>query len=171
MTLNNDSLIKKDRLRYTKNKLSANLTYLAIVFNALYFICLYSSDIKRQYIGGSYYVWMVGISVLYNLIFMLVTFLCSEGVKGYNIKHGYALLVVGMAQIVRIFIWPAALHAEKVATTSGEELVMSDGQFLRCVIYLVLSAAFCVIAGVVAVIKTTVLRNYEAELKRRGNKS
>lgn len=170
MTLNNDTLIKKDRLRYTKNKLSANLTYLSIVCNMLYFICLYSSDIKRQYVGSSYYVWMVGISVLYNLVFMLVCFLCSEGVKNYNIKHGFALLVVGAAQIARIFIWPADLHSKVVMGVAGEELVMSDGQFLRCAIYLVASAALCVIAGVVAVIKTTTLRNYEAELKRRGSK-
>lgn len=170
MTLNNDTLIKKDRLRYTKNKLSASLTYLSIVFNTLYFICLYSSDIKRQYIGENYYVWMVGVSVLYNLVFMLIAFLCSEGVKSYNIKHGFALLVVGAAQIARIFIWPADLHTKVAVGPSGEELVMSDGQFFRCAIYLVASAAFCVIAGVIAVIKTTTLRNYEAELKRRGSK-
>ncbi len=170
MTLNNDSLIKKDRLRYTKNKLSANLTYLSIVCNMLYFICLYSSDIKRQYVGSSYYVWMVGISVLYNLVFMLVCFLCSEGVKNYNIKHGFALLVVGAGQIARIFIWPADLHSKVVMGAAGEELVMSDGQFFRCAIYLVASAALCAFAGVIAVIKTTTLRNYEAELKRRGSK-
>ncbi len=170
MTLNNDTLIKKDRLRYTKNKLSANLTYLAIVFNTLYFICLYSSDIKRQYIGSNYYVWMVGISVLYNLVFMLISFLCSEGVKSYNIKHGFTLLIVGAAQIARIFIWPVELHSTVAVGPSGEELVMQDGQFLRCIIYLLASAALCIIAGVVAVIKTTTLRSYEAELKRRGSK-
>ncbi|MDE7229362.1 MAG: hypothetical protein K2N56_02675 [Oscillospiraceae bacterium] len=170
MTLNNDTLIKKDRLRYTKNKLSANLTYLSIVFNTLYFVCLYSSDIKRQYVGESYYVWMVGISVLYNLVFMLAAFLCSEGVKSYNIKHGFALIIVGAAQIARIFIWPMDLHAKEVTGPTGTELVMPDGQFLRCVIYLVGSAALCVIAGVIAVIKTTTLRSYEAELKRRGSK-
>ena len=169
MTLNNDTLIKKDRLRYTKNKLSATLTYLSIVFDALYFVCLYSSDIKRQYVGSSYYVWMVGISVLYNLIFMLAAFLCSEGVKSYNIKHGFALIVIGVAQIARIFIWPADLHSKVVMGSSGEELVMPDGQFLRCVIYLIGSAAMCIIAGVIAVIKTTTLRSYEAELKRRGS--
>ena len=169
MTLNNDALIKKDRLRYSKNKLSANLTYLAIVFDVLYFISLYSSDIKRQEIGGSYYVWMMGISVLYNLIFMLAAFLCSEGVKNYSLSHGFALMVVGALQLVRIFIWPMKLHTTEVGTTG--ELVMQDGQFLLCIIYLVASAAISVLAGVFAVIKTTTLRNYEAELKRRGSES
>ena len=168
MTLNNDALIKKDRLRYTKNKLSANLTYLAIVFDCIYFVSLYSSDIKRQEIGGSYYVWMMGISVLYNLVFMLAAFLCSEGVKNYSIGHGFALMVIGAGPLVRIFIWPMKLHATEAA--SGD-LVMQDGQFLRVIVYLVASAALCIIAGVVAVIKTTTLRNYEAELKRRGSQS
>ena len=34
------SEIKKDRLRYTKNKLSSSLAIIAIVFDALYFISL-----------------------------------------------------------------------------------------------------------------------------------
>ena len=168
MTLNNDALIKKDRLRYTKNKLSANLTYLAIVFDCIYFVSLYSSDIKRPEIGGSYYVWMMGISVLYNLVFMLAAFLCSEGVKNYSIGHGFALMVIGAGQLIRIFVWPMKLHTTEV---SEGQLVMQDGQFIAVVVYLVASAALCVIAGVVAVLKTTTLRNYEAELKRRGTQS
>ena len=168
MTLNNDALIKKDRLRYTKNKLSANLTYLSIVCNVIYFVSLYSSDIKRyDAVGKSYYMWMMGISVLYNLIFMLISFLCSEGVKGYSIGHGYTLMVVGAIQIGRIFIWPMQLHS----TTTTDGLVMQDDQFLRCIIYLVASAAISILAGVIAVLKTTTLRNYEAELKRRGGQS
>ena len=170
MTLNNDALIKKDRLRYSKNKLSANLTYLAIVFDVLYFISLYSSDIKRPEVGNHYYVWMMGISVLYNLVFMLAAFLCSEGVKNYGLSHGFALMVVGALQIVRIFIWPMKLHST-VVNEGSSDLVMPDGQFLLCMVYLIASAALLVTAGVVAVLKTTTLRNYEAELKRRGNES
>ncbi len=169
MTLNNDALIKKDRLRYTKNKLSATLIYLSIVFDVLYFVCLYSSDIKRQAVGNSYYVWMMGVSVLTNLVFMLVAFLCSEGVKNYNIKHAYGITIVGIVQIARIFIWPMQLRQQTVVINNVEEIVMPDGQFLRCVIYLVGSAALCIIAGVIGVIKTTTLRSYEAELKRRGS--
>lgn len=168
MTLNNDALIKKDRLRYSKNKLSANLTYLSIVFDVLYYIVLYSSDIKRPEVGSSYYVWMMGISVLYNLIFMLAAFLCSEGVKNYSSGHGVALMVIGALQIVRIFIWPMKLHATEVA---GGELVMKDSQFILCIVYLVASAAIAIIAGAVAVLKTKTLRDYEAELKRKGNAS
>lgn len=171
MTLNNDALIKKDRLRYTKNKLSASLTYLAIVFDVLYFVSLYSSDIKRPAVGENYYVWMMGISVLYNLIFMLAAFLCSEGVKNYNLGHAFGLIVVAAGQVARIFIWPLELHSETVTINNVEELVMQDGQLLLCIIYLVASAALAAIAGVIAVIKTTTLRSYEAELKSRGSKT
>ena len=76
MTSKNDALVKKDRLRFTKNKLSSSLTLLAIVFNALYFVCIYKSDV-----GSYYYQYMMGISVVYNLLFMLIAFLASEGVK------------------------------------------------------------------------------------------
>ena len=169
MTLNDEALIKKDRLRYSKNKLSANLTYLSIVFDVLYYISLYSSDIKRQQIGTSYYVWMMGISVLYNLIFLLAAFLCSEGVKNYSSGHGYALMVIGALQVVRIFIWPLKLHNTKVGST--EELVMQNGQFVLVIVYLLASAGIAILAGVIAVLKTKTLRDYEAELKRKGSES
>lgn len=166
MTLNNDALIKKDRLRFTKNKLSANLTYLAIVVNALYFVSIYSSDV-----GTYYYKWIIGVSVLYNLVFMLVSFLASEGVKSYKLGYGYALIALGIGQIVRIFILPMSAHNDIVKLGEIEQTVMANDQFILVSIYLIVSAALCFIAGVAAIVKTTTLRNYEAELEKRGSKS
>lgn len=166
MTLNNDALIKKDRLRFTKNKFSANMSYLAIVVNALYFVSIYSSDV-----GSWYYRIMIGGSVLYNLVFMLVAFLSSEGVKGYKIGYGYALLVLGVMQVLRIFFIPIKAHTEIITLGEIEELVMGDGQFILVCAYLVASAALCIIAGVVAIAKTTTLRAYEAQLEKRGSKT
>lgn len=166
MTLNNDALIKKDRLRFTKNKLSANLTYLAIVVNALYFVSIYSSDV-----GTWYYKFIIGISVLYNLIFMLTAFLASEGVKSYNLGYGYALIALGIGQIIRIFILPTSAHNDVIKLEELERSVMADDQFILVTVYLVASAALCIIAGVVAITKTTTLRAYEAELERRGSKT
>lgn len=166
MTLNNDALIKKDRLRFTKNKFSANMTYLAIVVNALYFVSIYSSDV-----GTWYYKIMIGASVLFNLIFMLTAFLASEGVKNYNLGYGYVLLILGVLQIVRIFYIPMKAHSDVIQLEETEELVMGNGQFMLVCIYLIASAALCIIAGVVAIAKTTTLRSYEAELEKRGSKS
>ena len=66
MNFNNEAMIKRDRLRYTKNKLSANLTLLAIILNALYFVSIYKSDV-----GSFYYNYLIGISVVYKLLFLL----------------------------------------------------------------------------------------------------
>ncbi len=179
MTLNNDALIKKDRLRFTKNKLSATLTYFSIVLDCLYFISLYSSNK-----GNYYYNWLMGISVVYNLLFLLFSFLASEGVKQYKMSFSYLLVVLGMGQIARIFIIPMRAHsavlssggaapsgAEGAVTQAIGETVMSDGQFIYCISLLIGSAALCIIAAVVGMIKSATLAAHVAELEKRGSKS
>lgn len=175
MTLNNDALIKKDRLRFTKNKLSASLTYLSIVLDCLYFVSIYSSNR-----GNYYYYWIMGVSVVYNLLFLLFSFLASEGVKEYKMGYSYLLVGLGMGQIARIFILPMKAHndilavasdaanaAESAAPVIGEP-VMSDGQFIYCLVLLVGSAALCIIAGVVGMIKSATLAAHVAELEKRN---
>lgn len=164
MTLNNDALIKKDRLRFTKNKLSASLTYLAIVCDCLYFVSIYSSNK-----GNYYYTWLMGISVVYNLLFLLFSFLASEGVKQYSMKYSYLLFGLGFGQIVRIFIIPMnAKSATLSSATEAAEVVMSTGQFLYVTILLVASAAFCIIAAVVGIIKSATLSAHVAEIEKRN---
>lgn len=166
MTPNNDALIKKDRLRYTKNKLSANLTLLAIVFNALYFVNIYKSDV-----GSYYYKLIIGASVVYNLLFMLFAFLSSEGVKGYKIGYSFVLAVLGIGQIVRIFILPFSAKSDVIMMGGEQQVVMGSEQFTRVCIYLIASAALCIIAGIIAYIKTRTLVSYQAELDKKGKGS
>lgn len=177
---NNIALIKKDRLRFTKNKLSSGLALLAIVFNALYFVVVYESDV-----GSYYYNWTVGVSVLYNLVFMLAAFLSSEGVKNYKLGYSYVLMILGLGEIVRIFYIPLNARNTTDPTITSEALadlvakgetvptVMGTFQFYFCTGCLVAAAALCIIAGVVAMIKTTTLIKYQAELEKnsRGSKS
>ena len=165
MTVNNEALIKKDRLRFTKNKLSSNLTLLAILINAFYFVSIYKSDV-----GSYYYQYMIGISVVYNLLFMLVAFLASEGVKSYKINYSYVLMLLGIGQIIRIFILPMDAANTTVTLSGEEEVVMGSGQFTRVCIYLVASAALCIIAGVIAFIMTRTLTAYQAELDAKNAK-
>ena len=153
------SEVKKDRLRYTKNKLSSSLAIIAIVFDALYFISLYSSDV-----GKYFYTYIIGASIVYNLLFLLCTFLSSEGVKSYKLSYAILLIVVGALQIVRIFYIPMNAHSTEVKVGTESVLAMSDGQFTRVVIYLTLSAAACVAAGVVGIIKTVTLENYKKKI-------
>lgn len=133
----NDQMTRLDRMRYTKNTASSRLAILAIVFDVLFFISLYKSDV-----GTYYYTILIGASIIYNLVFLLATFLASEGVKNYQRNYSWLMLALGAGQIVRIFIYPVQAHS---AVVSGAQ-VMGDGQFIRMVIYLVLSAV-CLLAG------------------------
>ena len=168
MTLNNDAQVKKDRLRFTKNKLSSSLTLLAIVFNALYFVSIYKSDV-----GSYYYKLLIGISIIYNLLFMLAAFLSSEGVKSYKMGYAYLLIALGIGQIVRIFIIPMNAKSDTVSISGVETAAMEMNKFWWVTGCLVASAALLVLAGVIAIAKTATLKSYQAELERRtrGNKS
>ena len=159
----NEAEIKKDRLRYTKNKLSANLALLGIVFDALYFVNIYKSDV-----GSYYYNIIIGISVIYNLVFMLTAFLSSEGVKSYKRAYSFVLMVLGLGQIVRIFILPMNAKNATITLADVEEPVMGDEQFLWVCIFLILSAIFCIVAGIIALIKTNTLESYQAELAKKA---
>ena len=153
---NNILHVKTDRLRYTKNKFSSSLAILAIVFNALYFISLYSSDV-----GKYFYTYIIGASIVYNLLFMLCTFLSAEGVKSYKLSYAALLIAVGDMQVVRIFYIPMQAHATELVVGTETVLAMSDGQFTRVVIYLALSAIACIVGGIVGILKTITLEDYK----------
>ncbi len=147
--------IRKDRLRYTKNSLSSGLALLAILFNVFYFVNIYSSDV-----GSWYYSYIIGISIIYNLLFMLFCFLCSEGVKRYHLGYAVTLIVIGCLQFVRIFIIPRMASAAVV----NDAAVMSSAQHTRVVIYLTASGVICIVAGIIGIIKNRQLTAYEAEI-------
>lgn len=151
--------IKVDRMRYTKNKLSSNLALIAIVFNVLYFVSIYASNV-----GNYYYNISMGLSVLCNLIFLLAAFLCSEGIKNYKIGYAYFLILLSFIQAVRIFGIPRRAHAAIITLVEGEVNVMDDKQFAYVVACLLLSAVACFIAGIVGIIKTVVLEKYKKEI-------
>ena len=135
--------IKRDRMRFTKDKLSANLVIMAIVFDCLYFVSIYQTDV-----GSYYYTWVIGASIIYNLLFLLTAFLASEGVK--NRKTGYTglLIGIGVMQIVRIFYLPAKAHAAIVVVSGAELPAMTDGQYFYVVACLAVSAVCCIVAAV-----------------------
>ena len=163
MNTNEEKSIQRDRMRFTKNTLSSGLALLAILFNVLYFVSIYKSDV-----GSYYYNILIGASVLYNLVFMLVVFLSSEGVKGYKISFAYVLLVVGALQIVRIFILPMRAHTAVVTISQQETVVMQSAQFVRVVVYLVASAVCCFVAGIVGIQKSRALAAHMATLEQKA---
>ncbi len=139
-----DREIRLDRMRYIKNTSSANLTYLGILFDVFFFVNIYRSDVDTYY-----YNILIGISIVYNLVFLLAAFLASEGAKNY--KSGYTWLLggLGIGQIIRIFIIPMRAHSAMTLVNGVETLVMQNGQFFRVIAYLVISGACLLVAAAI----------------------
>ena len=157
--------IIRDRMRFKNNKLSARLAYLAIATNVLYFILVFRLN------DESLYKTITGVSVLYNLVFLLAAFLCSEGAKNYKLGYSIALFVLAVGQIARIFILPPEIYSVEYAGASGEvEYLITEGQHIRMIAYLALSAAFALAAGVIGVIRTVKLKNHLAFIKKSDPK-
>jgi len=155
--------IRLDRMRHIKNTLSSRLTLMAIVFDVLYFVSIYSSDV-----GAWYYKILIGASIVYNLLFMLMAFLASEGVKNYKMGYAWLLLALGAGQIVRIFILPLQAYRATVTISSVTYPVMETPQFTWVILCLCLSAACCLVAGVTGVIRSRTLAAYNASLAEKA---
>ena len=153
-------LIRKDRMRFVKNKLPANLALLAIVFDVFYFVSLYQSDVRDYY-----YTMTIGASILYNLVFMLACFLSSEGLKNYKMNYAWVIGVLGVVQIARIFGIPAQAHAAELKKVGR---VMGDGQYAFVVGCLILSALCCLAAAVIGGMRSRTLKQYLASLETKS---
>ena len=138
-----DLFIKRDRMRYTKDGLSSGLVLLAIVFNVLYFVSIYQTDVARYY-----YTWKIGLSIVYNLLFLLIAFLASQGVKNRKDGYGLTLLILGVMQVVRIFYLPSQAYRAVVEIGQDKVQVMSGNQYIYVCVCLLVSAVCCVLAAV-----------------------
>ncbi len=161
--MNDEKTIRLDRMRYTKNSAASGLALAAILFDVFYFISIYESNV-----GSWYYNILMGASILYNLVFMLAAFLSSEGIKNYKIGYGYAMIVLGVLQIVRIFIYPVKAHASTVTISEQAVIVMQNRQFVFCVVWLVASAACLIVGAVVGMIRSRQLAAHIASLEAKN---
>ena len=142
--MNEDRFIQRDRMRFIRNSMSANLCYLGILFNVFYFVNLYQSDV-----GTYYYQIFIGASIVYNLLFLLIVFLASEAVKNYVQSYSYLLAVIGAMQVVRIFYIPMNAHTAMTAVNGVDVPVMGDGQFYLLSAFLLISAACLLVSAAV----------------------
>ncbi len=156
-----DLLIKKDRMRYTKDSLSSNLVLLAIVMDALYFVAVYQTDV-----GSYYYTWVIGVSIIYNLLFLLSAFLASEGVKNRRTGYTGMLIVIGVMQIIRIFYLPTKAHSTVVTVSGQDVLAMGDGKYLFSIVCLALSAVCCIVAALTSYKNNKTLAEYMQSLEK-----
>lgn len=176
--MSEESRIQQDRMRFTKNTLSSRLAILAIILNVLFFVSIYKVN------DSAYYTWWMGISIVYNLLFMLLAFLSSEGVKNYNSRFSILLIILAVGQVVRIFIYPAKMFSTPMdnsielgaiiqkktivngieEVTTMENRVMQMSQRARVIVYLALSA-ICLLAGaVINLVKSRTLAAHIANL-------
>lgn len=158
-----DNAVKKDRMRYTKDKLSANLLLLAIVADVLYFVNLYQTDV-----GSYFYTWQIGASVVYNLIFLLAVFLASEGVKNRLNTYLPVMLAAGIMQFVRIFYIPMQARNAVIAIGDQQIPVMENGQFTYMTVCLIVSGVLILIACVTSFINNKTLAAYMNSLQNES---
>jgi hypothetical protein len=154
--MSEDRYTELDRMRFTKNTLSSRLALLAILFDVLFFVSIYKSDVDKYY-----YTILIGGSIIYNLVFLLAAFLCSEGVKNYKISYSWVLIALGIGQIVRIFILPMNAHN----TVINDVTVMGDAQFIRLIVYLILSALCLFASAYFNIVRSRALTKHIAALE------
>ena len=152
--MSEERLTRRDRMRFTKNLLSSRLALLAIVFNVFFFVSIYKVNDR------AYYTWLMGISIVYNLVFMLASFLSSEGVKNYKPKFSILLIILAVLQVVRIFFYPMIMHT---ADDAGVR-IMPDSQFIFVIICLVLSALCLLASAVINLRRSRALAAHKASL-------
>ena len=158
--MNDEKTVRLDRMRYTRNTLASGLALLAILFDVIFFISIYESNV-----GSWYYNILMGASILYNLVFLLAAFLCSEGIKNYKAGYAYVMIVLGLIQLARIFVYPVTAHSAVVTIQEQAVTVMETPQFIRCVLYLVLSAASLFVGAFVGMTRS---KQLSAHLKTLG---
>ncbi|MDE7305830.1 MAG: hypothetical protein K2N33_00400 [Clostridia bacterium] len=163
----NQQIIANDVLRYKKNKLASMLAILGLVFNCLYFMILYAMP-KDEYTTIK-----IGFSIIITLVTLLVIFLSSEGVKGYNKKFSIVLLVVAAFQILRIFGYPldgvrnnTLISANNTHTIGYFGIYPKDsGMFFAIMtIYLVASAGCLIASAVIGWIYAARLEKFQKQL-------
>lgn len=148
----NDKIIENDISRYKSNTKASTPIYLALVFEFLYFLCVYGQQSGN--IGATFaestmgstdvYTYMMGISVILNLVLLLGGFLASQELKNYNKMYSYIAWVMAVIQIVRIFIYPMQVYGSELSTGGT---IFATYSFVFMIIWLVLSALCFAAAG------------------------
>lgn len=139
-----------EQMKYKNDSLSYGLILLGLLANIFYFITLYENN------GEFYYTLDMGFSVLYNLIFMLLVFLSAENIKTYNRKYAILTFIIGILQIIRIFVYPA----RALESSSTGDISLTQYKYNLIVIYLSLSGGLLIIGSIISFIKSTILKQF-----------
>lgn len=160
-----------EMMRYRTNSSSYKYGMLAIAFSVLAaFISL--NSIKWTTFD-------VIIKILGNIVILLFGFLSVEKVKAYNKSYSYVLMAFGAVCVGRIFWFPLMLITDYTAylannletgrlgaTIVGDAMANSylpQSGYVRAIIaivFLVLSAFFFILSGIIAYIKSVRYQQY-----------
>ncbi len=141
-----------DRKKYKGDGMPYLLVMLGLVINVFYFVCVYKLN------DGTFYQPIIGVSVIYNLLFMLSVFLCAENLKNYKWKFSVAIIVIGLLQLVRLFIIPP-MTADITSSLYTEEQIVSAK--VRMCLYLISSCVLLVTGSVISIVNSLRLQKYK----------
>lgn len=141
-----------DRKKYKGDSFPYLLVMLGLVMNVLYFVCVYKLN------DGAFYQPIIGVSVIYNLLFMLSVFLCAENLKNYKWKFSVAIIVIGVLQLVRLFIIPPMTAQITSAQYTQEQISAAN---LRMHLYLIASCALLVGGSILSIVNSLRLQKYK----------
>lgn len=145
-------VVQKDIMRYRKNSFASTLALLGLACGCVYFLTLYA-QVKNS---NFYYTWQIAFDVIYNLFFLLLTFLFSEQVKAYNSKLFILQMLVGAFQFGRIFWLPlSGLNAGAI----------DGGTFAGMTIFLALSGALIIASGVIGLIRSKQVEQFVKDVE------
>lgn len=144
-------VIQNDIMRYKKNKFASSLALLGLAFGCVYFMVLYAQ------VNDVYYTWEIAFDVIYNLFFLLLTFLLSEQVKNYNRKLFPLQMVIGALQVARIFWLPL--------TGITAEVPIPTGSFIAMVVALAGSGALIIASGLIGLFRSLSVEKFMKKLE------
>lgn len=131
-------------MQYQSDRLSYWLCVLSIIANAVYFVGIYANkDVAADVTTGA--------DILLNIIFMMITFLSSEKLKGYQKRWNICIAAIGVVQILRV--WWLPMHFNRLGMLTG-------GIFTVSVVSLLVSGVLLLLAGINSSINIRLLSRY-----------
>lgn len=148
----NPNDVQKDMLRYQNHKFAYTLCMFAILLNCLGFCFVYSTLVDV--------IWTTGIDIIFNILFLLATFLVAENIKVYSQKASYLAMLLGVLEIGHFFWYSLPL----ILSESIDPWV-----FYGDLVCFISSGTFLIIAGVANFFKSKTLYKHLQELSKNDD--
>lgn len=160
--------VQIDMLRYRNNGFATTVGYLGLVAMIVSFCFLYSTiTISMSFdvtiFGLTHAGLWCGVDIFMNILMMLFTFLTISRMKVYDRNWSIVSICLGILQIVRIFLYPLALHN---ANTEAN-VVLPNWLFTMQIICYIIFGVCLISCGVVTIILSKILNDYLAEQEKK----